>query len=803
MTAAEKVGRLNRLYAVSSGINEAIVRIPEESRLFEEACRIAVEKGGLTMAWVGLAQEGSPILSVAARWGKDDGYLSSVQVHTAADRHEGMGPGGVAFRSGEPAVCNDIASDSRFFASRSEALARGFRSCAAFPLQLHGRPIGIFVTYAAEPLHFDAEELTLLKALADNFSFAIESRRKDRALRQSEARLRAIIDNEPQCVATISADGTLLEMNPAGLRTLQATRADAVVGRPMVHFIHQEDREAYLRLLAIVAAGGSAKAQLRAVGLLGAVRWLELHLVPLHADDGSIHAVLSVSNDVTQERSWLEQLQHSARLLGMASRLGRIGGWEVALPEIRLAWTDELCAIHELPPGFRPTLEEALSFYVPADRPVVEAAFAACCIDGTPFDIEVDLLTRNGRRVHGRSIGEAVRDADGRIERVQGAFQDISERRLAQQEIEQLAERLGTTLDSITDSLVTVDRDWKITYVNRAAERVLQRPREKLLGVDMWEEFPQGRGTVFEQQYAKAIAEGRTMEFEEYFEPLGSWLELRVYPSPQGGLTIYFRDVTERRRAREQVVELNAQLEHRVRERTAQLEIANHELGAFSYSVAHDLRAPLAAIGGFSQALEHELSGKGLNTERGRHYLSRMRAGLQQTHEMIDAMLSLSQLSRAELRCQEVDLAPMARSAFENLRREQPLREVRLQLQEPLPVSGDPRLLRLVLDNLVGNAWKFTAGREQAEIAVGSEHGSEGETVFFVRDNGVGFDLRYAGNLFGAFQRLHSQTEFPGTGVGLANVRRIVTRHGGRIWADSSVGAGATFYFTLGELMPA
>ena len=679
MTALEKSGRLDRLYAVTSGINEAIIRIPEEFRLFEEACRIAVEKGGLMMAWVGLAQADGDVLSVAARWGKDNGYLDSVRVSLADDRTRGQGPGGIAFRSGLPAVCNDIESDRQFYPFRSEALARGFRSSAAFPLATQGSQVGAFVVYADVPLYFDAQELALLTALADNVSFAIESRRKSRALRESEARLRAIIDNEPQCVAIIAADGTLGEVNPAGLRTLQADAPAAVIGKAATDFVHPQDRAAYGELLATAMTGTRGQATLRLVGLLGDPRWLDIHLVPLRSDDGSVVSVLSVSKDVTQERASLEKLEQSA--------------------------------------------------------------------------------------VENR----------------------------------QLAERLGTTLDSITDAIVTVDGDWTISFVNREAERVLQRPRGTLLGADMWVEFPQVRGTSFEQQYRVALAEQRTVEFEEYFGPLQAWLELRVYPLAQGGLTIYFRDVTERRRSRVQNMELNLLLEQRVRDRTAQLEVANHELGAFSYSVAHDLRAPLAAISGFSQALEHELAASPGTNDRCRHYLERMRAGLKQTHEMIDAMLALSNLSRTELRWDDVDLAAMARTSFDNLRAQQP-RDAVLHVQSALPARGDPRLLQLVLDNLVGNAWKFAGNRARPEITVGAETDADGDPVFFVRDNGVGFDMEYAGKLFGAFQRMHSQTEFPGTGVGLANVWRIVTRHGGRIWARAAPGEGATFYFTLGEL---
>ena len=689
MKPADKFRRMSRFYAVSSGINEAIVRIPQESRLFEEACRIAVEKGGLVMAWVGLAQAGADVLAVAARWGKDDGYLDSVAIHITAYDRQGQGPAGTAFRSGVPAVCNDIASDSQFLVWRLEALDRGFRSCAAFPIKLQGRPIGVFVAYATEPMYFDEGERQLLTVLAENFSFAIESRRKDLTLRESDERLGA----------------------------------------------------------------------------------------------------------------WLEKLRHGAGLLGIASRLGHIGAWEVELPGNSITWTDELCAIHDQPPGYSPTLEQALSYYGPDDRTTIERSFNACVNHGTPFDVEADVITQNGRRVHGRSIGEAVRDASGRICRVQGAFQDVSEKRRAQQEMRQLAERLGTTLDSITDAIVTVDRDWKITFVNREAARVLQRSREQLLGADMWAEFPQGRNSPFERQYRVSLSKRRTVEFEEYFELLKAWLELRVYPSSQGGMTIYFRDVTERRRSRLEITELNTQLDQRVRERTAQLELANHELGAFSYSVAHDLRAPLAAISGFSQALEHELAASPGTNDRCRHYLERMRAGLKQTHEMIDAMLALSNLSRTELRWNDVDLAAMARTSFDNLQAQQP-RDAVLHVQSALPARGDPRLLQLVLDNLVGNAWKFAGNRARPEITVGAETDADGDPVFFVRDNGVGFDMEYADKLFGAFQRMHSQTEFPGTGVGLANVWRIVTRHGGRIWASAKPGEGATFYFTLGKLPP-
>jgi PAS domain S-box-containing protein len=804
MLAAEKIRRLNRLYAVSSGINEAIVRVPDENQLYVEACRIAVERGGFMMAWVGRNAPAQTQIEPVARWGKDDGYVDSIRISTDPQRREGLGPGGTAFRTGRPAVCNDIDADHEYFAFRKEALARGYRSCAAFPLKLEGRPVAVFLVYAAEPLYFDDNELALLASLADNFSFALEARKKDHqraraeaALRVSEARLRTVIQNEPECVKILSPACELLDMNPAGLNMIQAPSLEAVLGKNVLDFIHSADRDAYLALHRRVCAGETGQLQVRAMGMRGTMLWMDTHAVPLRDEDGTVSSVLYVTRDVTQQKASLERLQHNQALLAMASRLGRIGAWEVDLSTLAVTWSDELSVIHEMPAGYSPSFSEAIEFYAPENRALVAEAFSACARDGTPFDLELEIITGRGRRLCVRSIGEAVRDSSGAISRVQGALQDITDRKVAEEEIRQLAEQLTSTLESITDALVTVDRDWRFTYVNHEAERVLRRPRAELLGTSMWDQFPEGRGTAFEEGYEKALREGRTIEIEEFYAPLGTWLEMRVYPSPLGGLTIYFRDISERRAAQEEILRLNAELEQRVRQRTAQLEMANQELQAFSYSVAHDLRAPLAAIAGFSQALGRELGPA--PGERALRYLSRVREGALRTSGMIDALLSLAQLSRAELRWEPVDLSALAEAAAQGCREQAPDRQVACRIQPGLLVQGDPRLLALVMDNLLGNAWKFTAGQPRAEIEVGCETGPEGETIYFVRDDGVGFDMAYAQNLFSAFQRLHPPSEFEGTGIGLANVRRIVSRHSGRVWAHSRPGQGATFYFTLGS----
>jgi signal transduction histidine kinase len=227
------------------------------------------------------------------------------------------------------------------------------------------------------------------------------------------------------------------------------------------------------------------------------------------------------------------------------------------------------------------------------------------------------------------------------------------------------------------------------------------------------------------------------------------------------------------------------------------LRSSNQELEAFSYSVSHDLRAPLGAISGFGRALALKLEGH--PDDRALHYLGRMQAGVEKMEQLIESLLSLAKVARAPLNYGSVDLSVMAREVVEGLRMHHPEREVSIQIQDGLQAHGDPRLLRVVLENLVGNAWKFTSRTQAARVEVGKLEDS-GE--FFVRDNGVGFDMAYADKLFGAFQRLHTESEFPGTGIGLATVRRIVARHQGRVWAESLLGQATTFFFVLSESAP-
>jgi PAS domain S-box-containing protein len=262
------------------------------------------------------------------------------------------------------------------------------------------------------------------------------------------------------------------------------------------------------------------------------------------------------------------------------------------------------------------------------------------------------------------------------------------------------------------------------------------------------------------------------------------WIAWTSAPDDKGTLYCIGRDVTEARRNADELAHARD---------TA--EAANRELESFSYSVAHDLRGPLRSIDGFSQALVEDY-GELLEGD-GRRYLGFVRESAQQMAELIDDLLALSRVTRSELHRTDVDVSELARAAVARLQRAHPARDVAVTIADDLRGQGDPRLLAIVLDNLLGNAWKFTSRRARAHVEVGATT-ADGAPAFFVRDDGAGFDMTFAGKLFGVFQRLHAASEFEGTGVGLATVQRVIRRHGGKVWAEGEVDHGATFYFTLG-----
>jgi PAS domain S-box-containing protein len=259
---------------------------------------------------------------------------------------------------------------------------------------------------------------------------------------------------------------------------------------------------------------------------------------------------LGTCQDITERRLSAESLAQNQALLRIAGQAAHLGGWSIELPDYKLRWSDEICTIHDMPPGQTPTLEEAIHFYPPEYRNEVARYVRLCAEKGTPFDFELEIITAKNRRIWVRAIGEAVRDEKKQIRRIQGAFQDISGQKAAEDAARSAGSRLLDTLESITDGFFTLDHEWRFTYVNAESERLLSCNRSTLLGRTLWEAYPSVVGSTFEHAYRRAIAEKRATTFEEYYPPFDMWAEVKAYPSSEG-LAVYFRDVTERHRTRE------------------------------------------------------------------------------------------------------------------------------------------------------------------------------------------------------------------------------------------------------------
>ncbi len=425
---------------------------------------------------------------------------------------------------------------------------------------------------------------------------------------------------------------------------------------------------------------------------------------------------------------------------------------------------------------------------------IVNAKYQHCIEAGIPIEEEVILDLPAGKRYFHSTLIPSSNEY-GKIHRIVGISRDITERK----ESEQKLKLLNFALNNVYDEAYLIDEKACFQYVNDKSCQALGYNREELLALnktDINPDFPMERWVKHWKdimEHGSLLFEGRHKTKDGYIYPVEISANYFEY-NGQGYNLALIRDITERKLAEKEIQRLNQDLEKRVIERTAQLEETNKELEAFSYSVSHDLRAPLRGIDGFSQVLLEEYKEK--IDIQGQNYLQRVRNAAQRMSQLIDDMLNLSRISRGAMNIQRVDLGLIANEIANELHDSDPKRDVKFILQNKLIADVDGRLMRIVLENLLGNAWKFTSKQQKAIIEFGMFQKDE-KNVYYVRDNGAGFDMKYAQKLFGAFQRLHSAQEFPGTGVGLATIQRIIHRHSGRVWAEGKVEKGATFYFTI------
>ncbi len=606
----------------------------------------------------------------------------------------------------------------------------------------------------------------------------------------------------PQIVFMTDANGKLTFVSDQWEQATGDT-IESALASGWLAWLHPDDKLAAIESLRrTLETGESVPSEHRLRTRDGSYRWQLSRAVANRDSAGRIVSWYGTSTDIDDLKQTENALKAQTEMVRMAGRLSRLGGWSLDVPTMEVTWSDEVMDILGLPVATQP-FESAVTVCAPESLELAGRVIQEGIAEGKSFDVELQMITTQGEHLWVHSVGNPVRDETGAVICIQGALQDVTTRVKAEQEVRahlQTLQRAAEAAQAITQQR-TLDQMVQ-QVVERARTVIGAHQAEIVLALDGGSRQMKAQSLSPGHGSRRAIARGG----------------LAVPLTSRGGenigfLRLYDKDVGEFNRYDEyvatelaqlasiaienvsllsQVTELNSGLEGKIAERTAELRTSNAELEAFSYSVSHDLRSPLSTVNGFSRLLLKELDGH--HGPKVRHYMDRILAGVNQMGHLIDGLLSLAHVSRVELKRDTADLSAMATEILERLQANEPGRHVAWSVEPGLLAHADSRLIRSVLENLLGNAWKFSARKDFAEIHVGFS-GQSG--AYFVRDNGAGFDMAYADKLFGTFQRLHEASEYPGTGVGLATVARVVSRHGGRIWAHSVPGDGATFYFTL------
>lgn len=639
-------------------------------------------------------------------------------------------------------------------------------------------------------------------------------------LRTADRPYRVLVEGLNEGAAIASDDGVILYANSRLSTMLNAPLPD-LIGSPATRLAAQPHTPDLAQLLAI-GAGQTGRSTLDLATRDGTTIPVVLSVAALDLDGTVIRCL--IATDLTDSRAAQARLAEAHQalrardaFLERAQQVLGLGTWEYSLAEARLVISPHVHEISGIPAHKLDSQIQNIQTSVhPDDLPWVRDAYRQWLAGSDPYPIEHRLVHRDGSVRWVRQGAVIDRDTRERPVRLLGVIQDITERKTAEHALRDSEQQLRAMFDSTQEGLYRATIHGDLQMANPAAARLFgYHTTEQMLAetdhltdlyadpadqVDLVDDVAAGRPRIGVQTRMRR-RDGST------FHALVDAISVRNANGDIIAIQGMAYDISRRVQAeaeadqkRAELAALADSLEQQVAARTAELSAANRQLEAFTYCVSHDLRAPLRALHGFTELLLNECDD--ITTDRARHYLDRMLAAGARMTQLIEDLLHLSRLTRAEVNRQDVDLTRIAGETIDDLRGRDPDRHVDVHIAEDLRADADPALLRSVLENLLSNAWKFTRRRDDARIEFGRTETDEHQQCFFLRDNGVGFDMSYADQLFQPFRRLHPQEDFPGTGVGLASVEHVIQRHGGVIWAQAAPDTGATFYFTLQPTSP-
>jgi len=659
---------------------------------------------------------------------------------------------------------------------------------------------------------------------------ALRSEISDRRRTQEIAeRLAAVVESSDDAIISKTLDGTITAWNRGAEKVFGYSSAETV-GQPMALLLPPERAEEESGILARIRRGESVEHfETVRVRKDGKKIDVSVTISPISDGTGVIVGASNIARDITASKQAAAAVRDSEeRFQAMANGIPQLAWTAEADGSIfwyNQRWYDYTGTTPEQTKGW-----DSQNVHDPDTLPKVLDRWKAAIAEGTPFEMEFPLRAGDGHFGMFLTRVMPLKDANGRVVRWFGTNTDISERKQAEvqlagqaQELARRAQELASArraletqtlmfqsvLDSMGEGLIAADREGHFLIWNDAARKLMGRgasdlpteqwtPHYRVFLSDGITPCPPDRLPLVRALHGESVQVELMVERPGRAD--GVFLEVTARPLKDnqgnlGGGVAVLRDITERKDAERKVRELNQSLEARVIERTTELKAANKELEAFTYSVSHDLRAPLRHISGFTKILVEKFRSS-LPVEAQQH-LQLVEQGAHRMGQLVDELLKLARLGRQALSVEVTGLSSLVEDVVTLLAPESEGRQVEWKIGELPFVECDPILIRQVFQNLISNALKYSRLRSPAVIEIGQTE-TEGEQVIFVKDNGVGFDMKYTDKLFGVFQRLHLAEEFEGTGIGLATVERIIKKHGGRVWVEAEVDRGATFYFTLG-----